>query len=200
MQSVEKIEELLQITASNLQKLKSFKPLQTDLLNKKESKDSWSVLECIAHLNRYSDYYLPVFEKHIEKAIYPSSMHFKSGFFGGYFANTMYPKPNTKKIKTFASMNPINSRLTIEELDLFESHCLNHTIQILEKPKNTDLNRVKVPISISKWIKLRLGDALSVVVYWFKTLKTSGKCIEKDGEIILSMQVLVDCTNLIFDI
>lgn len=179
MQSVEKIQELLQITASNLQKLKSFKPLQTDLLNKKESKDSWSVLECIAHLNRYSDYYLPVFEKHIEKAIYPSSMHFKSGFFGGYFANTMYPKPNTKKIKTFASMNPINSRLTIEELDLFESH-LNRTIQILEKARNTDLNRVKVPISISKWIKLRLGDALSVVVYHnLRHLKQAENALKK---------------------
>src|SRR5690606_41809639 len=51
------------------------------------------------------------------------------------------------------------------------SHCRppptrrSSDLQLLEASKRVDLTQVKTSISISKWIKLRLGDTLRVVIY-----------------------------------
>jgi hypothetical protein len=38
-------------------------------------------------------------------------------------------------------------------------------LELLTKAQSVDLNKVKTSISISRWIKLRLGDTLRVVIY-----------------------------------
>ena len=67
-------------------------------------------------------------------------------------------------MKTFNDKNPIGSKLdklTIERFILQQKEMLN----LLEKSKKIDLNKTKTAISISKFIKLKIGDTLRVVIY-----------------------------------
>jgi len=67
-------------------------------------------------------------------------------------------------MKTFKSMNPIHSQLSLEVITKFLDQ-QKQLLQLLTRAQQVDLKRVKTSISISKWIKLRLGDTLRVVVY-----------------------------------
>lgn len=160
----ELINQLIEITKSNMNEVQSFKNFTNNELNTRISNKSWSILECIEHLNRYGDFYIPEITRQIEKSKRPKSTIFKSGILGNYFAKSMLPKEKLNKMKTFTSMNPINSSLDKSVLDKF-LHQQELIIELLNKSKNTDLTKIKTSISISKWIKLRLGDTFRVVVY-----------------------------------
>lgn len=165
-QNVNAVEKLLQ------------EPLQT--LNWRASSESWSILECIEHLNLYGDFYLPEIGSKIETTRFrtPSPI-FKSGLLGNYFAAMMLPKENLKKIKTFRDKDPIGSNLGKNTLERFieqQKSCL----VLLNKAKTIDLNRTKTAISITKLIKLRLGDTFRVLIYHNQRhLVQAAKVLEK---------------------
>ncbi len=164
METQELIEELIELTQKNKSEAQAFKELPIEKLNRKQNAESWSVLECIEHLNRYGDFYIPEIKHQIEKSTHKKSEVFKSGFLGDYFAKGMLPKEKLNKMKTFKSMNPLNCSLNKNVLDKF-IYQQEQMLKLLEKSKSTDLTKVKTSISISKWIKLRLGDTFRVVVY-----------------------------------
>lgn len=158
------IEELIEITYSNMNEVQAFLHLPIEKLKQKQNAQSWNILECIEHLNRYGDFYIPEINRRIENSKYKRSENFKSGILGNYFAKSMLPKEELNKMKTFKIMNPLNCSLDKSVLDkfLFQQ---KQILQLLEKSKNTDLTRIKTSISISKWIKIRLGDTFRVVIY-----------------------------------
>ena len=67
----------------------------------KEKTDSWSILECLEHLNLYGDFYLPQMEKSIKNTTFKNENEFRSGLLGNYFAKTMLPEEKLNKMKTF---------------------------------------------------------------------------------------------------
>jgi len=67
-------------------------------------------------------------------------------------------------MKTFKSMNPNNSQLDASVLDTF-LYQQQQLIKLLDQCENINLTKTKTAISISKLIKLRLGDTLRVVIY-----------------------------------
>ena len=76
----------------------------------------------------------------------------------------MLPKEKLNKIKTFKDKNPMGSdldKVTIERFVLQQEQLLN----LLDASRAKDLNKVKVPISISEWMKLKLGGVFRVVIY-----------------------------------
>lgn len=158
------IDELISITATNVQDVQSFLSLTAAQLNYKTDPVSWSILECIEHLNRYGDFYIPEIDKRIQGADYPTASLFSSGLLGNYFAKSMMPKEQLNKMKTFQSMNPVNSLLNRNVLDTFLKQ-QQQLLTLLTQARQTDLTKVKTAISISRFIKLRLGDTLRVVIY-----------------------------------
>ena len=161
------IEELLAITETATAKVKQFKDLPETQLNFKENPEKWSILECIEHLNRYGDYYLPEIEKSLlskQNAINDSHVY-KSGIIGNYFANLMKVK-NGKivRMKTPGDKNPAGSKLTSLTLDRFlkQQEMLK---SLLSQSRTADLTKIKVPISLARFIRLRLGDTLRFFVY-----------------------------------
>ena len=164
MDSASLINELIELTKKNMTDVQSFKGMADKELNLKTSAESWSVLECIEHLNRYGDFYIPEIRKRIDNSNFKKSSTFKSGILGNYFAKSMLPKEKLNKMKTFKSMNPISSALDRSVLDKFINQ-QESILELLKKAENTDLTKIKTSISISKWIKLRLGDTFRVVVY-----------------------------------
>lgn len=163
--SKELIDDLAKRTNECIDKVKSLESLTYEECNFKPNSDAWSILECIAHLNLYGDFYIPEIEKRIAASNYKGDKFFNSGWLGNYFANSMLPTGKLNKMKTFADKNPKGSVLdqvtTIKKF-LSQQHQL---LDLLRRSGEVSLKKTKTSISISKWIKLRLGDTLRVVIY-----------------------------------
>ncbi|WP_308993436.1 DinB family protein [Mariniflexile litorale] len=158
------LQSLLDITRQNLNSIEKLKNQPIDLLNWKQNAESWSILECIEHLNRYGDFYIPEITNKIKTSNYKSSEIFKSNWLGKYFSKSVSYNEDLNKMKTFKSMNPLNSELDIETLEKFINQ-QHQIIELLDKSKNVNLDKTKTAISISKWIKLKLGDTFRVLIY-----------------------------------
>lgn len=147
-------------------KVEDFKKLDGSKLNFKENPEKWSILECVEHLNLYGDFYIPEIEKVIaENLDKKGDGNFKSGWIGNYFANSMkVNNGKVSKMKTFKDKNPSNSSLDVLVLDRFLKQA-DELVRLMELSKDLNLSRIKNSISISKWLKLRLGDTFRFVVY-----------------------------------
>ncbi|WP_353102670.1 DinB family protein [Myroides odoratus] len=165
METTKLLSNLLELTQQIKQEAIAFQELPDFLLYTRPQPASWSVLECIEHLNRYGYFYIPEITIRISTSKYTTpSPIFKSGFLGNHFAKSMLPKAKLNKMKTFKSMNPSTSHVDREVLTVFIQQ-QDSLIALLEQAKNINLNQTKTSISISKWIKLKLGDTLKVVVF-----------------------------------
>jgi hypothetical protein len=151
------LQNLIESTRQLMNQFERIKTIDPTVLRWKENKDSWSVLECLEHLNLYGDHYLPQMEKAISTSKHPYEAEFKSGFIGDYFAKSMLPKGKLNKMKTFKVMNPLNSELDLSVLNRFAEQEL-HLLNLLSKSRDVSWNKAKVVTSISKWIRMNLGD------------------------------------------
>lgn len=164
MKAADLIEELEVMTHKHREEAEALFSYTDDELNWRQEEGSWSVLECIEHLNRYGDFYIPEIDRRISQGSTKNPQEFKTGWLGNYFANSMLPKEKLNKMKTFKNMNPLGSHLDREVLEKFKGQ-LEEMLGHLESAKSIDLTRTKTSISISNWIKLRLGDTFRVVIY-----------------------------------
>ena len=151
------------------------------------------------HLNLYGDYYLPEIQKQMLSST-PSAGPgvFKSGWLGNYFANLMKAVPGTmKKMKSPKDKNPVNAKLTITTIDRFlkQQEMLK---SLLLQASGCDLVKTKTAISLSRFVRLRLGDTLRFFVYHIErhvmqaqrlvtagnagTVQTAGSVLEMAGD------------------
>jgi len=153
---------------NNVQKYVS--KLSAEQLGWRPNTGVWSISEVLAHLNEYSNYYHPTITRKIENTRFTST---KEGFMSSPLGRSAWKsmklgnaKNVKRKFKAPKGYNPsIDTDLvTGNELNRFlESQ--EELLEIFEKAQTVNLRRVKVPISISKIVRLRLGDALLFVVY-----------------------------------
>ena len=126
----------------------------------------WSAAQAIEHLNMYSRYYLPAIEKSLVQITRDVNPWFVPGFFGNYFTNMMMPKNvfevknKMKGMKSYMPGTGLNADKVIEEF-LQHQHKL---LQLLEVSRKRNLEKIRIPISISKLIKLKLGDTFRFVI------------------------------------
>jgi len=159
----ELIADLIEQTRININKVEKFKKLSGKELNHKENIEKWSVLECIEHLNLYGEFFNPEIRRRIEASHSKPNSAFKSGVIGNYFVKTMLPKNKLNKMKTFKDKNPSGSSLNINVIDKFIIQ-QKEFLGLIKKSKNTNLTKTKTAISISKLIKMRLGDTFRFIV------------------------------------
>ncbi|PIY07494.1 MAG: hypothetical protein COZ18_17180 [Flexibacter sp. CG_4_10_14_3_um_filter_32_15] len=182
-------QNLIEEVKTILQKAQKLQTLSNDELNSRPNTESWTILECIEHLNRYSDFYLQEIEKRIDKKmdknkgkLNPKQDYiFKSGWLGNYSANSMLPiqkgivsigesdtpKGNHflkigNKMKTFKDKNPIHSGVDRRVLDTFIDD-QNEFIRLLEKSKNVDWNKTKASLTLPL-LKFNLGDTFRFII------------------------------------
>lgn len=158
------IQDLIERTRVNINNVKSFSSLSIEELNWRMAQDTWSILECIEHLNLYGDFYIPEISKRIKESNKQPEPVFKSGFLGNYFAKMMLPPEKLNKMNTFKDKNPLGSNLdktTIEKFLLQQEQIL----ELLDKSRKVNLGKTKTTTSISKLIKLKLGDTFRVLIY-----------------------------------
>ncbi len=156
--------DLRQRTLDNHKRAEAMLQLSEGRLNQRPGPGSWSALECIEHLNRYGNFYLPEIQQRIAQSPHPASAKYSSGWLGNYFAKSLLPKEKLNKMKTFSRMDPMGSELRAEVLHTFVAQ-QKQTLALLKEAETVSLSKTKTAISISSWIKLRLGDTLRVLIY-----------------------------------
>jgi uncharacterized protein (DUF2164 family) len=132
------------------------------LMNQQPGSGKWSAAQCIEHLNSYGRYYLPAIEKALAASITLPAKDFKSGLLGNYFYKLMLTDSSGKIRKKMAA--PKNHQ---PSANLDAAIVLSEFISQLEKlgqllivAKQKNISKVKVPISIAPFIKLKAGDVL----------------------------------------
>ncbi len=164
MQAAILIQDLVAITNNVIQEVEKFQELSLEELNIKPNENSWSILECMEHLNRYGRFYIPEIRKRMNASNHKPSTEFKTGILGDYFAKSMLPKEKLNTMKTFKKMNPNNSDLDIKALEEFLNQ-QKETLVLLKDAKKANLTKIKTGITITNLIKLRLGDTFRVLIY-----------------------------------
>ncbi len=158
------IAELIETTRQNLNALTHFKEQTATALNWKANAESWSILECVEHLNRYGKFYLPEMERSMKNTTVPGEVMFSSGVLGEYFVKLIRPREQQKKMKTLKDMNPLGSELSVKTLD----RCLmqqKELLRLLDEAHDTNLTKAKTAVTFTRLIRLRLGDTMRFVVY-----------------------------------
>jgi hypothetical protein len=135
------------------------------VLLQQPSPGKWSVIEVLEHLNSYSHYYLLAIERSIKKDK-PAVEMFKPGWLGNYFTNLMKPTEEGKvahKMKSPKDHRPSRFPDALPVLNTFleQQHYL---LDLLEQARSKNIGSIRVPVSISKLIKLKAGDTFRFLV------------------------------------
>lgn len=142
--------------------IRIFQNLSEEALLRPADNGGWSIAQCLWHLNSYGYYYLPQIEAGLSKK-YPPKAEFKSSWLGNYFTNMMRPGPGMKKFRAFKNHVPpqnLNAHTAVAEFIQQQEKLLS----LLKAATHTDMNRVRIPISILRWLKLKLGDVFQFII------------------------------------
>jgi hypothetical protein len=137
-----------------------------ETLMKQPGENRWSVAQIIEHLNSYGRYYLPRIKTSLAETNHVSSAYYTPGWLGDYFTKSMLPKNNgqvTNKMqapKDHRPSNDIDNRSVLEEF-LQQEYLL---LELLDKAETVNLEKIRIPISISRFIKLKLGDTFRFLI------------------------------------
>ena len=163
--SVNTIELLERLEAQVEQHLRfSIEQMQNaseDVLNRPSATGGWSITQCLWHLNSYGLYYLPLMERKMKQSMYPVE-YFTSTWLGDYFIKMMLPETG-KKYKAFKDHVPppqLNAYVEVAEFIRQQEELL----RLIKIARHADLNRIKIPISIFKWVSIRLGDVFQFII------------------------------------
>lgn len=164
------LDQLHERTEQFLQKAVSeWQMLSPEELSQQSDPSAWSAAQCLEHLNIYGRYYLPEIEKAIRRGKASGNkpaVHFKSGWLGAYFTQLMQPQPGgALKSKMKAPKNAVPAVQPDAQAMLAEFIDQQETmLRLLNEAAEVNLNTLRVPISLSPWIRLKLGDTFGFVV------------------------------------
>ncbi len=155
----EQTEEMLQLA------IHEWQMLTHDAFSKQPQTGGWSANECIQHLNSYGHYYLPEIKKAMEKSLLPATNIFKSGRLGDYFTRLMEPGENgpAKKMKSPSNHAPKSIQNSVDVIAEFIDQ-QEQILALLNKARSKDLNKIRIPISIAKFLRLKLGDVFMFLI------------------------------------
>jgi macrodomain Ter protein organizer (MatP/YcbG family) len=136
--------------------------LDEGALNTKPNAKSWSILECIEHMNLSMLIYIDQF-KELQLSNIPEST-IRVGWKGTFFAEGMRPKENaiSYKMKTAKKLTPA-SKLSSHNISSFLNN-IQTLVSFIETNKAMNWNTKKVKTAIGSLVKLNVGEALNFVI------------------------------------
>lgn len=165
-----KSEELLNDLAQDVNRIKEaaqfFTAADKNKLVYCPEKGRWSVVQVLEHLNAYNRHYLPLIEKELALITYDTAAWFTSGYWGEKFTKAMKPtnvyeiKNKMKTMKKMAFPNSLNVDTVLNEFLAGQDKILD----LLERAKGKDLAKIHIPITLTKLVKLRLGDTFRFLI------------------------------------
>ncbi|GHN00858.1 hypothetical protein WSM22_23470 [Cytophagales bacterium WSM2-2] len=158
---IDRLEE--QVESHMSEAIRSFQNLNDEALLRPAANGGWSIAQCLEHLNRYGNYYLPEIKKALTLDLPDKSGKFKSSWLGAYFTKMMSPDTGKKKITTFKDYSPqpeLDAHVVVAEFIHQQETLLN----CLRMARSKDLNKIRIATSISRWIKMKLGDTFQFLI------------------------------------
>jgi hypothetical protein len=148
------------ILAAN--KLKAEDP---GLLQEQPAPGKWNVVQVLEHLNSYGRFYIPAIENSLKKNK-PATEIYKPGFIGDYFTKIMRPSENgTVRYKMKSPKDhrppPHMDHQPVLQTFLDQQQSL---LELLEKAKTKDIGRIRTPITLSRFIRLKTGDTFRFLI------------------------------------
>jgi hypothetical protein len=168
--SIELLEDLEQLTNQLLSFLAvRISPLSANQLKWSQA-GTWSCSEVIQHMNAYASHYHPTLLKKMksEENEQPVPVFVSSPLGASAWKSMRLGNAGNirRKFKTPKLFNPAKNKLLVRTNFLEE--CEQHQkvlLTILDQAKKVNLRKVKISWSLSRLIRLRLGDALMFIVY-----------------------------------
>ncbi|GAB3900967.1 DinB family protein [Larkinella knui] len=148
---------------------KEFSRMTSKDLNRQPAPDRWSIAQCLDHLNSYGHYYIPLLENAVlkgEQQQLAAPPRFRSGWLGNYFANAMKPKADgsiglkSKAIKAHTPASNLDGRAVLT-LFLEQQQAI---LDLLDRAKRVNIQTLRVPISIARFIRLSVGDTFRFLI------------------------------------
>jgi hypothetical protein len=165
------LSELKQINASCMHFVEEKVAVLSDAqLQWKPNPKSWSILEVFAHLNAHAHYYQNIIHKKIlENQDIEATSTFVSSPLGRatWRLVKLGKMRNIKRhVKSARVFNPeyFGLEMKRDEMLTFVNY-LSTMSQIFEAAEKVNLRKIKLPMAVSKFVHLRLGDALMFHIY-----------------------------------
>ncbi|MDQ3279562.1 MAG: DinB family protein [Bacteroidota bacterium] len=166
-----KSEDLLNELITDVRRIKEsasfFQSTDQTKLAYSPDKAKWSVVQILEHLNAYSRHYMPLLERELSVTSQGNnSAWFEPGFWGEKFTKSMKPtnvyqiKNKMKAMKAYTFSNNLNIETVLKE---FMGH-QDKLVQLLELAKQRDLNTIRIPITLTKLVKLKIGDMFRFLI------------------------------------
>ena len=120
----------------------------------------------IEHLNSYGRYYLPALESAMMYSQHKPVEWYTAGWLGDYFTRSMLPSSKgavTNKMKSPKDHRPkadLDSKPVIDEF----LHQQQRLLALLEKAKDVNISKARVPISLTRFIRLKVGDTFRFLI------------------------------------
>lgn len=147
-----------------LEQAVSLRKVEIEILHKKPQPESWSVVECLEHLNRYSEFYISEIETRLNIFDTDNKEIYTPGWMGQHIAQSMTPKEGIvkNKMKAFKSKNPsIDGNVNEQVLEKFIND-QEKLLKLLDRSKSANLNaRMNTTLP---FLKLKIGDALTFFI------------------------------------
>lgn len=157
------LQQLQQQVQTLLATATGFNALEEAALQFKPGPESWSMLECLEHLNRYSRFYNPELAAALARPRPNTDTEEIEFTWLGRRSYELVRPENAKPSKTLARMNPGHSRLSRTVIEEFGQH-QQELLGLLERANQADLNKQAVRVEFFKLLKLKTGEAFQFVV------------------------------------
>ncbi|MDH7464056.1 DinB family protein [Chitinophagaceae bacterium 26-R-25] len=142
---------------------KSYAHLPENMLLTQPAAGKWSIAQVMEHMNTYGRYYLLAIEKTIDKAALLNNKNtasFVPGWLGDYFTKMMLKPAKMKTPSKHIPPAKLNAKEVVEEFMEQQRYLL----LLLSKAENIDLGKWRIPITLTKLIKLKLGDTFRFLI------------------------------------
>ena len=148
---------------SQLSQLEELEKLPLELLQKRPSPKSWSVLETVAHMSLSSGFYKGGLQKIYDKNVrrVKRSDHVVSGRLGSFFTEGMKPKKDGAinwKMKTMARFEPQQTASNTKDLLEFRSLLVSFE-RLVDLAEQHGMEGEKVVSTLGSLVKFKIVDA-----------------------------------------
>lgn len=162
----ELIGSLQQDVRETLLQLETIQQIPADVLLRQPEPGKWSIAQVLEHLNGYNRFYLAAIEKALNNSTKPGPRTYKAGWFGDYFTRLMQPRTDGSLAKKMSAPAAYNFGPELDPAKVISEfrNGQQQLLMLLDRARTADLGGIKVPISISKLIKLKLGDVFRFLI------------------------------------
>ena len=171
MTATELLKETARVTMQNGETVrKKFSHLSDVQAKWKPNDITWNIQEIFAHLNEYARFYHAAITRKLANTRFTSP---KENFMSSHLGKSAWSSMklgNAKNIKrkfnSLKAYDPVYTPelITNDEIERFRSY-QEEFLSIIDQSKTVNIRKVKIPNSMSKIIKLRLGDVLLFISY-----------------------------------